>query len=165
MASSSSPQEAVRQPSVVVSESAAHDTTPSSPSTKDTAASDSDDSRFLRLPVELRNLIYEYAVTADTYQLYYHDAINIKDISIEITENIDGALTTRQMTLTERTQAYYTHPRVSGVQLCSTADTHKEYGQLKYVGKQLYRETRCLPLMYNVIIFVQDDQSPEDPIH
>jgi hypothetical protein len=127
------------------------------PSTSDTASSEGGGSRFLRLPAELRNLIYEYALTADTHQLYYRDAMASKSVPTEITENINGKLTTRKTTYDKRVVTLYESASADGVKLCLGSTTTTDFNQLKYVCKQLYSETKRLPLQYNDVIFAKDD--------
>jgi hypothetical protein len=156
------PQEPVRQPLDAASESAANNAIADSPSTNDTAASEGGGSRFLRLPAELRNLIYEYALTADTHQLYYRDAMDPKSVPTEITENLNGLPITRKITYDERMGATCRTASAQGVKLCLGSTTTTEFNQLKYVCKQLYSEIKRLPLQYNDIIFAKDDQYPQD---
>jgi hypothetical protein len=156
------PQEPVRQSPDAASESTALNTISRIRSTADTAANDGGGSRLLRLPAELRNLIYEYALTADTHQLYYRDAMDPKGVPTEITENINGVSITRKITYDERVVTLYKSVSADGVKLCLGSTTTTDFNQLKYVCKQLYSETKRLPLQYNDAIFAKDDQYPQD---
>ncbi|KAI4633536.1 hypothetical protein J4E80_000902 [Alternaria sp. BMP 0032] len=117
--------------------------------------------RLLQLPGEIRNTIYEYALTANHHELFYRDSIDFDTIPQAVTEEVNSIDDIWHATPQECVDAYYEHESAQGVKLCSTAESTSEFNQLKYVCKQLYKETKHLSLLYNDIVFAQDNFAPK----
>ena len=97
--------------------------------------------RFLQLPGEIRNTIYEYALTANHHELFYRDSIDFDSIPQGVTEEVNSVDNIWHATPQECVDAYYEHESAQDVKLCSTAESTSEFNQLKYVCKQLHKET------------------------
>jgi hypothetical protein len=98
---------------------------------------------FFRLPRELRDLIYEFA-------LYAEEGLLCKEISDGISR-----LRRRQAASSSRMTLASCFHRRHLLQILSKKRRYcsQENNQLKYVCKQLYWETRKIQLRINVIIF------------
>lgn len=121
--------------------------------------------RLLQLPGEIRNTIYEYALTANHHELFYRDSIDFDTIPQAVTEEVNSIDDIWHATPQECVDAYYEHESAQGVKLCSTAESTSEFNQLKYVCKQLYKETKHLSLLYNDIVFAQDNVCAQNATH
>ncbi|KAI4955610.1 hypothetical protein J4E91_001471 [Alternaria rosae] len=114
-------------------------------------------SLFLELPGEIRNFIYEYALTADHHQLFCRDSIDFDSIPKAMKEEVNSLDDIWKATPQECVDAYYEHESAQGVKLCSTAEATSEFNHLKYVCKQLYKETKHLSLLHNDMVSAQDN--------
>ncbi|KAI8939821.1 hypothetical protein NX059_003559 [Plenodomus lindquistii] len=108
--------------------------------------------RLLDLPAELRNLIYEYALTSNNGKLFVRDPEPLQDIPEDMRVDYEEELDT-----------YYKAPYSHGIKLCITTELDSEMNQLKYVCKQLHQETKRLTIGLNEIVFLEDDQCPVEP--
>ena len=109
--------------------------------------SDTRNSTLLVLPSEMRSRIFEYALTFDGHPLFMREDTRINR---KIGFNL-GMPYEAQTAL-----PLWVNPPNS-MKLCLTPELHAEANQLKYVCRQLYRETRCLAIVYNPITFIRTD--------
>jgi hypothetical protein len=85
---------------------------------------------FLKLPRELRNRIYEFALDSNTRQLFCRELY------------ITKLLLRKYKVTAEDTIAYYEFPLADGFKRYEIADVMQEANQLRYASRQLSIETK-----------------------
>ena len=71
--------------------------------------------RFLQLPGEIRNTIYEYALTANHHELFYRDSIDFDSIPQPVTEEVNSIDDIWHATPQECVDAYYEQESAQGI--------------------------------------------------
>ncbi|KAF2122108.1 hypothetical protein BDV96DRAFT_682119 [Lophiotrema nucula] len=99
---------------------------------------------LLKLPRELRDMIYEHALTFGGEELYCRSG----SLSLEL---LDEKKQVQQPNNQQKVQRYIESP--INLRLYLTQKDEVEANQLKYVCRQLHQDTSGLELAYNTIVF------------
>ncbi|PSN61507.1 hypothetical protein BS50DRAFT_680913 [Corynespora cassiicola Philippines] len=106
----------------------------------DQVSSNAQPFRFLDLPGEIRNRIYEYALASDSGQLDYRITLHLR---FQDYNRLKETAVAKKENLIMRKRSIIPAPMHGKI----------EFNRLEYVCKQLHKETAGIELKYNEVVF------------
>jgi hypothetical protein len=120
---------------------------------------------LFRMPAEIRNRINEFALSFGGEGLYVREDVDIRT-PVYVKEVEIDSLTweRREAELDERIRHFMEVASPNEPKLYIRPDDVEEANQLKYVCRQLYKETKGVALLFNDLVFIRrnsDDRTAE----